>query len=206
MTPTRHTWPVRPLADLDTGAQITFYATVGVFAVLEQRIRVRSLFNRTGSHADRGSLVLVVASVAAGVVGAFLLAAQVPEAAITSLRWPVFVLGLLLMWAGIVIRQWAIAALGRFFTVDVRVQPGQTVVDGGPYRWVRHPSYSGMIITFVGMGLALGNWASLAVVVVVPTTGLVLRIQVEERTLLDALGEPYRRFAAGRPRLFPGLW
>jgi protein-S-isoprenylcysteine O-methyltransferase Ste14 len=96
--------------------------------------------------------------------------------------------------------------LGRFFTVDVRLQSGQTVVDRGPYRWVRHPSYSGMIITFVGMGLALGNWVSLAMLVVVPTAGLIFRIHVEERTLFDGLGEPYRRFAATRRRLFPGLW
>ena len=129
-----------------------------------------------------------------------------PGAAIRPGRWPVFVVGLVLMWTGIVIRQWAIALLGRFFTVDVRVQSGQAVVDRGPYRWVRHPSYSGMIITFAGIGLALGNWVSLAVLVVVPTAGLIVRIYVEERTLSEGLGEPYRRFAAGRRRLFPGLW
>ncbi len=120
----------------------------------------------------------------------------------------VFVSGMVLMWMwiGIVIRQWSITLLGRFFTVDVRVQSDQTVIDQGPYRWVRHPSYSGLVITFVGMGLALGNWLSLVVLALVPTGGLVVRIHVEERTLLDALGEPYRRFAAGRQRLFPGLW
>jgi protein-S-isoprenylcysteine O-methyltransferase Ste14 len=63
-----------------------------------------------------------------------------------------------------------------------------------------------MIITFVGIGLALGNWAALGVLVVVPTAGLVVRIRSEERALLDGLGEPYRRFAASRPRLVPGLW
>jgi protein-S-isoprenylcysteine O-methyltransferase Ste14 len=96
--------------------------------------------------------------------------------------------------------------LGAFFTTDVRVRADQTVVERGPYRWVRHPSYTGMIMTFVGIGLALGNWASLAVLVVVPTAGLVLRIRSEERALLEGLGEPYRRFAASRARLFPGLW
>jgi protein-S-isoprenylcysteine O-methyltransferase Ste14 len=69
----------------------------------------------------------------------------------------VFAAGLVLMWAGIALRQWAVTVLGRFFTVDVRVQPDQTVVEAGPYRYVRHPSYSGMIITF--LGLALGNWS-----------------------------------------------
>lgn len=63
-----------------------------------------------------------------------------------------------------------------------------------------------MVLTFLGMGLALGNWLSLAVLVLVPTGGLIIRIRVEERTLLDALGEPYRLFAADRRRLFPGLW
>jgi len=96
--------------------------------------------------------------------------------------------------------------LGRFFTIDVRVHPGQTVVERGPYRWVRHPSYTGLILIFVGIGFALGNWAALAVLAVVPTAGLVVRIRIEERALLDGLGEPYRRFAASRPHLFPGLW
>ena len=73
-------------------------------------------------------------------------------------------------------------------------------------RWVRHPSYTGLTLTFLGIGLALGNWAALIVLAVLPTAGLVVRIRFEERALLDGLGEPYRRFAASRARLFPGLW
>lgn len=195
-----------PLPYTDTGARIAFSVTVGAFVLLEQRTRLRSMLNREGSRSDRGSLVVVIGSVAVGVLGAFVVAGHAPAAAISPGRWPVFVVGLVLMWGGIVIRQWAIIVLGRFFTVDVRVQSGQVVVDRGPYRWVRHPAYSGMIITFMGMGLALGNWVSLAVLLVVPTAGLIVRIHVEERTLSEALGEPYRRFAAGRRRLFPGLW
>jgi protein-S-isoprenylcysteine O-methyltransferase Ste14 len=200
------TWLVTPLPYTETTAKIIFYATVGLFVLLEQRTRLHSLLNREGSRSDRGSLLLVIVSVAAGVAGAFLVASDLPGAAIGADRWPVFVSGMVLLWVGIFIRQWSITMLGRFFTVDVRLQSGQTVIDRGPYRWVRHPSYSGMIITFVGMGLALGNWVSLAMLVVVPTAGLIFRIHVEERTLFDGLGEPYRRFAATRRRLFPGLW
>jgi protein-S-isoprenylcysteine O-methyltransferase Ste14 len=90
--------------------------------------------------------------------------------------------------------------------VVVRVEPGQTVIERGPYQWVRHPAYAGLIMTFVGIGLALGNWSALAVLAVVPTAGLVVRIRVEERALLKGLDEPYRRFAAARPHLFPGVW
>jgi protein-S-isoprenylcysteine O-methyltransferase Ste14 len=72
---------------------------------------------------------------------------------------------------------------------------------------VASASYTGLIVTFLGLGLALDNWvAALAVLAVLPTAGLVYRIHFEERALLDGLGEPYRRFAAGRPRLFPGVW
>jgi protein-S-isoprenylcysteine O-methyltransferase Ste14 len=151
-------------------------------------------------------LLIVVASVVAGVGGAFAIAGDVHAAAIPDGRWVLFVAGLLLMGSGIVIRQWAVTVLGPFFTTDVRIRAGQTIVERGPYRWVRHPAYSGLIVTFVGVGLALGNWAALAILLVVPTAGLLVRIQFEERALLDGLGEPYRRFAESRPRLFPGLW
>ena len=103
-------------------------------------------------------------------------------------------------------RQWAVLALGQFFTVQVRVRSDQTVVDTGPYRWVRHPSYTGIITSFVGIGVALENWLSLAALLVIPTIGLVVRIRVEERVLLDALGEPYRQFSVSRARLIPKLW
>jgi protein-S-isoprenylcysteine O-methyltransferase Ste14 len=142
----------------------------------------------------------------AGLGGGYELAGAEHGAAIVDGRWLLFVVGLVLMSAGITIRQWAAALLGQFFTIDVRVHPGQTVVERGPYRWVRHPSYTGLIMTFVGIGLALGNWAALAVLAVVPTAGLVVRIHFEERALLEGLGEPDRRFAASRAHLFPGFW
>jgi len=195
-----------PLPYSDTGAEIAFYAVFGSFIVLEWLSRLRSRFNRPGPREEQLDLALVVVFITAGLVGGFALAVDVKGAAIRDARWPVFAAGLVLLTAGIAIRQWAIAVLGRYFTTDVRVRPGQVVVDRGPYRWVRHPSYTGLIVTFVGLGLALGNWAALAVLAVVPTVGLVIRSRHEERVLLDGLGEPYRRFAATRARLIPGVW
>lgn len=190
----------------DPGARIAFDVVVGAFVLSELRVRLRSERNREGSRQDHLSVRVVQVTALGGVALAILLTRRVPRADVGAARWPLFVAGLVLMCAGIAIRQWALATLGRFFTIDVRVQSGQTVVDDGPYRWVRHPSYAGLILTFVGLGLALGNWAALAAVAAVPTAGLVYRVRIEERALLDGLGEPYRRFAAGRPRLFPGIW
>jgi protein-S-isoprenylcysteine O-methyltransferase Ste14 len=197
---------VAPLPFSQPGARAAFDAVIGLWVVLELRVRLRGRLNRGGSRSDRGSLLVVAGCAFAGVAAAFALAARVHAAAIDGARWPLFVVGLVVMCTGIAVRQWAVAVLGPFFTVDVRVHAGQQVVERGPYRWVRHPSYTGLILTFAGIGLALGNWAALLAATIVPTAGLVFRIRVEERALLAGLGGPYRRFAAGRPRLFPGLW
>jgi protein-S-isoprenylcysteine O-methyltransferase Ste14 len=149
---------------------------------------------------------VIAATVRGGVVLALLAAAQLPSAAIRPGRWPVFVLGALAMVAGIALRRWAIAVLGRSFTVEVRVRPEQAVVESGPYRHVAHPAYTGILLSLASIGLMLGNWVSLAAMVVVPTLGLLYRIRVEERALLAGLGEPYRRFLATRRRLIPGVW
>jgi protein-S-isoprenylcysteine O-methyltransferase Ste14 len=196
---------VKPLPFTDSGAGVAFYVVLVPFVALELVIRLRTLVNREGSREDRASFVLLYVAVATGVMGPFVLAATVRGAAIAFARWPIFALGVALMASGLVIRAWALVLLGRFFTNDVRVHPGQSVVDTGPYRWVRHPSYSGLILILIGLGLALGNWAGLAIAVVLPTAALVNRVRVEERALLDGLGEPYRRFAASRARVLPGV-
>jgi protein-S-isoprenylcysteine O-methyltransferase Ste14 len=88
----------------------------------------------------------------------------------------------------------------------VRIRAGQTVVDSGPYRRLRHPSYTGLLLVCIGVGLALGNAAALACAILIPLCGIVARIRTEERVLLRELGEPYRLFAEERARLIPGVW
>jgi protein-S-isoprenylcysteine O-methyltransferase Ste14 len=187
------------------GANVAFWTLFGLFILAEYAMRTRTRQNRIGKPAERWSLLVVVAAIAGGLFGGIRLAGW-HDASIGAGRWVLFVLGLGLMVAGGVVRQWAVLTLGRFFTVEVRVQPNQSVVDRGPYRWVRHPSYTGMILFCAGVGLALTNWGSLIVLAVVPAAGLLVRIRSEERILLAALGEPYRRYAATRSRLFPGIW
>ena len=187
------------------GAKIAFWALFGLFAVGEYAIRFRSGFNKGGKRAERWSLLVVIAAAVGGMLGGLELV-HWQAASVGAAQWPLFVAGLVLMAAGIFLRQWAIFVLGRFFTVDVRIHPSQTVVDRGPYRWVRHPAYTGLVLFFVGVGLALSNWASLVVLALVPTAGLLVRIHSEERALLAGLGEDYRRYAATHSRLFPGIW
>ncbi len=194
-----------PLATTELTARVVLDATALGFAVSEVAIRLRSAANHRGATADHGSIVAVMAGLAAGLLSAVWCAVRVPVATIPG-GWFPFVVGVVVMWLGVALRQWSVWTLGRFFTVVVRVAPGQTVVDRGPYRWVRHPSYAGLLLTGVGLGAALGNWLSVLVLVVLPSTGIALRIRVEERALLAGLGEPYREYARRHRRLVPGVW
>jgi protein-S-isoprenylcysteine O-methyltransferase Ste14 len=121
------------------GANIAFWTLFGLFALGEYAVRFRSRFNRSGTRAERWSQLVVVGSVVGALLGGIELA-NWNAASVGAGRWPLFVRGLVLMAAGLVVRQWSILVLGRFFTVDVRVHSNQTVVERGPYRWVRPSS------------------------------------------------------------------
>jgi protein-S-isoprenylcysteine O-methyltransferase Ste14 len=193
------------LATTDVTARILLNSAAIGFAVSEVTIRLRGATKRGGAKVDHGSIVAVVVTLATGVLIAIWCSVTVPAATIPG-RWTPFVVGLVMMWLGIALRQWAVSALGQFFTVVVRVAVNQTVVETGPYRWVRHPSYTGLLLTLVGLAVALDNWLSVLALAILPTIGVVIRIRVEERELLRGLGEPYREYAAGRKRLVPAIW
>ena len=119
---------------------------------------------------------------------------------------PLSVLGLILFVSGIALRWYSIIHLGRFFTVDVSISAGHKLIDSGPYRFVRHPSYSGALLAFVGLGLCMHNWIALAVLMVPVTAAFLWRIHVEERALHQTLGEDYRLYAARTKRLIPFVY
>jgi protein-S-isoprenylcysteine O-methyltransferase Ste14 len=118
--------------------------------------------------------------------------------------WPA--LGCAVGLAGLALRAWAISSLGPLFTRHVRVDAGHHVVETGPYRWVRHPAYTGAILLMAGVGLGLGNALALAFFLVLPTAGYLWRIPREEALLRGRLGGEYARYAARTRRLVPGVW
>lgn len=122
-------------------------------------------------------------------------------------HWPrlAWVAGIILLWGGIGLRQWAIAVLGDRWRPILSAPPGELVFDG-PYRLVRHPSYLGALLAQVGIGLAMGSRLSLAAMSALPIVGYARRIRVEERALFDAHGTSYDRYSSQRARLIPGVW
>lgn len=153
---------------------------------------------------DRGSFtaiwVLLAITITAGSMIRGFRPARIPNASV------VFWVGIALILAGICIRIAAIITLGRFFTVKVAIQQDHKVVDRGLYSVVRHPSYSGSLISFLGLGLAFGNWLSLAIILSGALIAFAYRIRVEEAALTAALGDDYRQYAARTKRLIPGVY
>jgi protein-S-isoprenylcysteine O-methyltransferase Ste14 len=117
-----------------------------------------------------------------------------------------FYTGIFLMLVGVAFRQYSIRVLGKYFTLRVAIQPGQTVVEDGPYHWIRHPSYSGALLTLFGLGLVFTNWLSLLAVVAIAFIGYSYRAWVEEKTLVNALGEPYREYMKHTKRFVPFVY
>jgi protein-S-isoprenylcysteine O-methyltransferase Ste14 len=163
------------------------------------------LRRRSGAaNSDRYSLLVLRACITGGMLLAGLSlrvsAASMPNSV------AILVLGLCLMWAGGALRWWCFRTLGRYFTFTVMTSPDQSVVTSGPYRFLRHPSYAGMLLALAGVGLVFGNWLSLAAAIVVPLIGLLYRIHVEETALASTLGHTYTSYAFRRKRLVPLVW
>jgi protein-S-isoprenylcysteine O-methyltransferase Ste14 len=195
---------MRPLYVSDSTAALVFWSLFAVWAAAEAvtYIRVRSYSPPTSR--DRGSRIVLIAGYWLAILVAFAFAVAVPSATITWHRELAFYAGAVMLLSGLVLRQYAILTLGRLHTLDVTTRVGQPVVEVGPYRWVRHPSYAGAMLTAAGILLCSTNWLSLACYALVVGV-YAYRIWVEERALAEDLGAPYRAYMRRTKRLIPYL-
>jgi protein-S-isoprenylcysteine O-methyltransferase Ste14 len=183
---------------------VALQLTLAGWAVLELWLRVRERLQGKGSTArDRATRALIALSLGAAIALAALIASRPTPLRIAG---PHRAAGVIVIGLGLATRVWAIAALGRAFRTTVEVDPAQAIVSTGPYRWVRHPSYTGLLLIVAGVGLAAGNWLALGVCAVLPLPALLRRIHIEEAELTDVLGDRYRAYQAQTKRLIPGVW
>jgi protein-S-isoprenylcysteine O-methyltransferase Ste14 len=191
---------VSPVYLHETAAGALVGGVTALWVATEAYLRWR---NRVARREHEWSFFAVMGSIAAGLILAFRL--EHVDATVIA-GWAPVVVGAAILLAGAAFRIWAIVILGRFFTLTVTMQPGHRIVEDGPYRRLRHPSYTGLLAALAGFGLALGNWLSLLALTVLPLVGVLLRIRAEESALVRALGDGYRAYAARADRLIPGIW
>lgn len=181
---------------------LLFGLVVLVWLASEVVIGIRSLLAPRGRRSDRWSGPALVVGVYLAVAVGMGAARRDAQFAITAGRSELFALGLAVAAAGIALRWYAVLTLGRFFTTRVQTTSEQTVVESGPYRWIRHPSYTGGLLTILGVLMCSTNWISLACfLLAVP--GFLYRIRVEEGALMAGLGRPYVDYMRRTKRLVP---
>jgi len=118
----------------------------------------------------------------------------------------VFWVGIALVWAGMLLRLWAIRVLGMFFSTRSVIQQGHELITEGPYRVLRNPSYTGGLTTLMGLGLSLGNGLSLAILLVAGIVVYVSRVKAEEEMLAQAFGARYEEYKKRTWALIPFVW
>lgn len=118
-----------------------------------------------------------------------------------------FALGIALIYAGIAFRFWAIQTLGRFFRTRVMIQEQHQLITSGPYRYLRNPSYTAILLVMLGLGLGIGNWLSAILCFAVGAIAYAGRIAlVEEPALARQFGQEFQDYKQRTWALIPFVW
>ena len=185
---------------------LVFYTLVALWVALEFWLGRRRRSGGGQASRDDGTLRLlhrvIGASVFLAVLAAYTGWLHWPQPLQPVLSWA----GIALMAGGLLLRWISVRTLDRWFTVDVAVRDDQRLIQHGPYRWLRHPSYTGALMLFLGMGLALGNVLSLVVLMLPVPLAFLRRIHVEEAALAAHFGEAWTAHARRTWRLVPFVW
>jgi protein-S-isoprenylcysteine O-methyltransferase Ste14 len=183
-------------------ASLAFKAVFCAWIVSEIVNNIWSRMNSKATSKDRGSYWVVMGAIWSAVVVILVSRSFGVGAFGGTLQYA----GLVLVAAGIALREWAIWVLERHFTVQVRIREKARLVTEGPYSSIRHPSYTGGILILIGISLAVGSWLGLLYVLTVCLAAYWYRMQVEEKALQEAFGKEYEHYKKRTWKLVPGVW
>jgi protein-S-isoprenylcysteine O-methyltransferase Ste14 len=178
---------------------------ISIIWFLSEVILSRLLHSQTKTDYDKSSLrVLWITIMLSVSIGIYLHFSGIGQ--INFLPLLFYYLGILLIFIGLAIRWTAILTLKKSFTVNVSVLIQQTIIRSGIYKTVRHPSYLGSLLSFLGLGLAFGNWLTVLVIFLPICLAFLYRIKVEENVLKQAFPNDYNDYIKSTKRLIPGIY
>jgi protein-S-isoprenylcysteine O-methyltransferase Ste14 len=195
-----------PLSAADPGSGYGVVFAVSFCCWLGLEIWVFWRERRSQGRTSRGNEPRLMLTIAAGIVLGLNMPALAPPFNIGGQPLLHFAPGILLIWAGLFLRFWSIQTLGRYFSTKLAIQEGHELITTGPYKHLRNPSYTAALMTFTGIGLSVGNWLSILVLLL---TGLLLyvgRIKTEERMLLEQFGPAFEDYRKRTWALIPFVW
>jgi protein-S-isoprenylcysteine O-methyltransferase Ste14 len=192
------------IMDVDSIVKIVAVAVwLGAEAYLILKDRVRGKGTTDIDRRTRNfNIAATVVSLALGLVLNWVKVLPFGTPGASTFLW----IGIGVMLLGLILRHWSIISLGRFFRTTIELEKGQKVIDNGPYRYIRHPSYAGIILFFIGYGIVSKDWLSLGVAVFLPIASLIYRIQIEEKELAEGMGPDYVAYQKRTKKLLPGIW
>jgi protein-S-isoprenylcysteine O-methyltransferase Ste14 len=175
------------------------YGFFEVFLNLRQRRKGNVLTSN-----DKGSLRLLYSSITIGYFLSFAIG-------ITKLGrihyWNTFfAIGMSLIVIGLVIRIHSILTLRQFFTYSVAQVENHKIIETGLYKFIRHPGYLGQLIIFIGISTSISNWLSILAMMLPITLAYLYRIKVEERFMIEQLGENYLTYQNRTKKLIPMIF
>jgi len=159
----------------------------------------------TGQTRDEGSLIVLWVVILSSMTAGIWYSESHPHNMFNSSH-AVRPVALAILILGLAIRWTAIYTLGKSFSSNVAIRESQTLNRSGLYRFVRHPSYLGLLLIFFAVALHTRNWPSFVIILVPCTAVLLYRIHVEEAALLQAFGPDYADYTKSTSRLLPGLY
>jgi protein-S-isoprenylcysteine O-methyltransferase len=176
-----------------------------VFGLTELYLALTKRSRAQAHPRDRRTLQLLWAVIVVSIFFAIQMVWMVPGAQLPYPR-AFYIFGFCLFLAGLILRWYSVGYLGRFFTVNVSIDPQHALVDSGPYQHIRHPSYTGALLAFLGLGFCFGNWLSILFLTVPIVAAFMWRIRIEEDAMLDGLGREYRDYMRRTERLVPWVY
>lgn len=181
---------------------ILFYGWGASEVLIGIKTRTRS---GGGKVKDRGSLAVLWVTITVAITAGEVISHIMPHNLFNGAHWLIAV-AIAVLLVGVAIRWTAILSLGKSFSSNVAIRDTQNLYQGGLYRFLRHPSYTGMVLVFLAIGLAERNWISCLVIMTLTTSALLYRIHVEEAALREAFGEQYSVYSLRTKRLIPWIY
>jgi protein-S-isoprenylcysteine O-methyltransferase Ste14 len=182
-------------------AASTFTVLFCAWVLSELINSLRSRKNSQNSNQDRGSYRIIILISWVAIIITFAFRSNGIGISGGNLQY----IGLILLAAGVILREWSIWVLGKHFTVKVQVCEKAKLVTQGPYRYIRHPAYTGILLSFTAIPVAIGTWSGAIVALILIWTVHQYRIRVEEEALQAAFGSEYEEYKKRTWKLFPGF-
>lgn len=181
---------------------ILFYGWTASEIIIAVATRTR---RSGGKVRDRGSMLVMWAAIIPAITAAEFICHMTFARIMIGAYW-LMLAAIVVIAAGLMVRWTAILSLGKAFSANVAIRPAQTIYRSGLYRYLRHPSYSGLLLVFLAIALHERNWLAAAVVLLPTTAAVLYRIHVEEAALRQAFGAEYAAYSKTTWRLIPGVF